>query len=130
MDSQNSKRRRKMINKLEIHGIHYSVDENLQKYISRKINRLEKYVAVDARQSFHVEVFMQEIKARSGKQCECEIVVHLPKEILTVKDSTVNMYAAIDIVEEKLKQALKKYKNQHDNARKERHLLNRSHLEV
>lgn len=119
-----------MVEKMTINGVHYTVDDNLKKYITKKINRLEKYLIAEAKQSFRVEVFMEEVKTHSDKQCECEIVMHLPKEVFRVKDGTVNMYAAVDIVEEKLRQALKRYKDQHDVARKERHLLSRSSSEV
>jgi ribosomal subunit interface protein len=119
-----------MIERLEIHGVHFTVDNNLKKYITKKVNKLEKYVTSEARESFRVEVFMEEVKSRGGKQCECEAVMHLPKEIIRVKDGTINMYAAIDIVEEKLRQALKRHKEQHDISKKERHLTSRSRSEV
>lgn len=119
-----------MIEKLEIHGIHFTVDDNLKKYITKKVNKLEKYIIADAKESLRIEVFMEEVKTRNGKQCECEAVVHLPKEVIRIKDGTINMYAAIDIVEEKLRQALKRYKEQHNIGRRERHLLSRSNPEV
>jgi len=119
-----------MVHKLEIHGVHFEVDDNLKKYVTKKINKLEKYVMPEIRDSLHVEVFMDEVKTHGDKQCECEVVFHLPKDTLRVKEGTMNMYAAVDIVEEKLKQALKKYKDLHDMARKERRLLSRTRSEV
>lgn len=119
-----------MVQKLDIHGIHYKLDENLKKYITKKINKLEKYVSPEARESVHVEVYVNELKTSTGKQCECEVIFHLPKETLRVKDSTINMYAAVDIVEEKLKQSLKKIKDLHDMGKKERHALSRSHFQL
>lgn len=110
---------------LDIHGVHFEVDESLKKYIAKKINKLDKYIPGDARESSRVEIYLKESKTNSGKQCECEAVFHLPKESIRIKDGTINMYAAVDIVEEKLKQALKKYKDLHHNGRKERHILGR-----
>lgn len=116
-----------MVQKLDIHGVHFDLDENLKKYITRKINKLEKYISPDIRESIHVEVYVEETKTHREKQFECEVVWHLPKEVIRVREGTINMYAAVDIVEEKLKQALRKYKDLHHIGRKERHLLSRSH---
>ena len=114
-----------MVQKLDIHGVHTEVEEGLKKYITKKINKLEKYVSQRSRDSLHVEVFISENKTHGNKQCECEIIFHMPKEKIRVKEGTVNMYAAVDIAEEKLKQALVRYKDLHDNGRKQRHLLRR-----
>ncbi len=118
-----------MVQNLEINGVHLELDENLKKYITKKINKLEKYISHASRESLKVEVYIQELKSHADKQCECEVLFYLPKETIRIKDSTMNMYAAIDIVEEKMKQALGKYKDQHDQARNERHLLNRVHAD-
>ena len=89
------------------------------------MSRLNKYIPSKVRSSAHAEVYLTETKTHGGKQCECEVVVHLPKESIRIKESTINMFAAVDIVEEKLKLALKKYKDLHQGGRKERHLLGR-----
>jgi len=119
-----------MIKKLDIHSIHFEVDDNLRKYITKKINKLEKYIINEARDSLHVEVFMEEIKSQKDKKCQCEVVVHLPKEIIRIKEGTVNMYAAIDIVEEKLRIALLKYKDLHDPAKHDRDFLTKKEYEI
>lgn len=115
--------------KLDIRSVHFELDDNLRKYVTKKIDKLEKYISAEARSSMHVEIYLKESNAQRVKLCECEAVVHLPKEIIRIKDATVNMYAAVDIVEEKLKQALKRYKDLHDIGRKERHLLSRSRMQ-
>ncbi len=118
-----------MAAKLDIHGVHFEVDENLQKYITKKINKLDKYLSPETKGSAHAEIFLSETKARSGKVCECEVVYHLPKDNIRVKEGTINIYAAVDIVEEKLKQSLKKYKDLHHGGRKQRHLMDRLHFQ-
>lgn len=98
---------------LDIHGVHVSLDDALKRYITKKINKLEKYVPSAFRESMHVEVYVEETKTHGAKQCECEVVAHLPKEIIRIREGTINMYAAVDIVEEKLKQSLLRYKEIH-----------------
>ena len=101
-----------MINKLEVAGIHTDATADIQKYVKKKIGKLDSYMPRHARKSAHAEVRLKESKSKDKKQCSVEVVLHVPGETITAKETTVNMYAAIDIVEEKLKTQLKKYKDQ------------------
>jgi ribosome-associated translation inhibitor RaiA len=53
----------------------------------------------------------------------CEVTLYLPKETINVKESTINIYAAIDIVEAKLKHRIQKYKELHESPKLSRHLM-------
>lgn len=101
----------------DIDGIHINIDEKLKKYVTRKLRRLDRYISRRSRTSAHAEVKLKEDKTDGRSESTCEMILYLPKEILRVAESTVNMYAAVDIVEEKMKQRLKKYKAQHNNPR-------------
>jgi len=114
-----------MIKKLEVSGVHTTVDSDLQKYIMKKIGKLDKYMPRHARESAHAEVLIKESKIKERKQHTCEIVLYLPKETLTIKETTLNPYAAVDIVEAKLKNQLKKYKETHSTLRIHRRVLAR-----
>jgi ribosomal subunit interface protein len=112
-----------MIQKLEIQGIHLDVDENTYKYVTRKIGHLDKYLSKKSRESAHAEIQLKEDKNKNNNHCTCEVTLYLPKEIINVKESTVNLYAAIDIVETKLKLRVQKYKDLHDNGKLHRRLV-------
>ncbi len=103
--------------KLEISGVHTELDPKIKKYVRAKINRLEKYMPKHARESAHAEVFLKERKIKAKKECACEVVLHLPKGTIRVEEATMNMFAAVDIVEAKLKNQLKKYKETHSSLR-------------
>lgn len=100
-----------MIKKIEISGIRLEVDKDLQKYITNKIRKIERYIPKNSRRNVHVEVKLREEKAKDKKHCFCEIIIHLPGEDITAIDSTINMYAACDIVIAKLKSQLEKYRS-------------------
>jgi putative sigma-54 modulation protein len=106
-----------MIRKLEITGVHVDTDEKLKKYVTKSVAKLERYIPKHARNSAHVDVKLKESKRQQDKQCTAEIIMHLPNDTLTAKESTVNLFAAIDIVEAKIHNQLKKYKETHDNPR-------------
>ncbi len=116
-----------MVQKLEITGEHYEVDANLHKYITRKIGRLDKYLNRHSRESAHLEVRLKEEKANGKKQCVANVTLHLPKETIVVKESTLNMYAAIDIIQAKLKQQMQRYKDLHTSGKLHRRLFGRRH---
>jgi putative sigma-54 modulation protein len=112
-----------MIDRLELTGLHTEITTNLQKYATKKIGKLDRYLSKHSRASAHAEVILSEAKAKDKKQKSCEVIMHLPKGTITVKESTINMFAAIDIVEEKLKNQLKKYKETHENPRMHQRLI-------
>lgn len=114
-----------MIQKLEINGIHTEVTEDLNKYVLKKIGRLDQYMSAHARESVHVEVKLKEQKIKARVSCTCEVIMYLPKEKLTTKETTVNMFAAVDVVEQKLKNQLKKYKQKHRTGRLHHRVLAR-----
>lgn len=103
--------------KQEISGVHTELDAKIKKYVRAKINRLEKYMPKHARESAHAEIFLKERTIKAKKECTCEVILHLPKDNIRVAETTMNMYAAVDIVEAKLKNMLKKYKETHSSLR-------------
>jgi putative sigma-54 modulation protein len=70
-----------------------------------------------ARLSAHAEVRLKATKKDGKTQHLCEVVMHLPHDTLNTKEATVNIYAAVDIVEAKLQSQLKKYKSKHNPVR-------------
>jgi putative sigma-54 modulation protein len=102
-----------MIKKLEVSAQHTELTPELKKYVDRKIGRLDRYVPRKARESVHAEVKLKASKTKDKKQFTCSVVLHLPHETLDASEATINMFAAVDIVETKLKHQLKKYKDTH-----------------
>ncbi len=99
--------------KTTLNGVHTELGDDIKKYVDRKIGRLDRFLSRHARESAHAEVYLKESKVKSKKQNTCEVVVKLPGETITVKETTINMFAAVDIVEAKLKNLLKKYNETH-----------------
>ncbi len=110
-----------MIAHIDISGINLELGEDIKKYIRRKVGRLDKYMPRHARVSAHVEVKMRQTNKKLGNKYECEIIMHLPGEQVQAKESTMNMFAAVDIVEQKVKNLLVKYKQMHIAHIKEKH---------
>ncbi|MBC7459236.1 ribosome-associated translation inhibitor RaiA [Candidatus Saccharibacteria bacterium] len=99
-----------MIASIDITGVKYIVGDQQRKYIMRKIARLDKYLPPHARKSVTADVKLKQVNKDHGNKYEAEVIINVPDKRLTAKDSTVNMMAAIDIVEAKLISQLRKYK--------------------
>lgn len=103
-----------MIKQIEITTIHADSSPEVDKYVKKKIAKLDSYMPKHARKSAHAEVRLKEEKSKDRKTSTCEVTLHVPNEQILASETTVNMYAAIDIVEEKLKTQLRKYKDRSD----------------
>lgn len=111
-----------MLQKFEIQAIHTKVDPSLKKYVTRKIGALDKYLSRHDRDSAHAEVILKESKSSDHNNFICEVTLHLPKGTINVREAALNMYASVDIVETKLKQQIKKHKEQHEGGKLHRRL--------
>lgn len=114
-----------MITHIDITGVRYTPDDTTKKYVMKKIGRLDKYLTRHARKSVKVEVKLKEVNRAYGNKYECDVLVHLPDAMLTAKDSTLNMLAAVDIVEAKLRNQLKKYKDEHNDHHSQHNFIGR-----
>jgi len=114
-----------MINNLQISGVHNQLTDNARSYVKKKIGGLEKYIPRAARESTFVDVKLKEGKSKDKKTFECEVIMKMPKSTLTAHRKSTALLAAIDEVEENLKNQLKRYKDLHSSARLDKRVLSR-----
>jgi len=100
-----------MIDMISITGVKFDADDATKRYVVRKISRLDRYLPRHARKSVTAEVLLKEVNRAHGNKYEAEVIMHVPGKTITAKDSTVNVLAALDIVEAKLVVQLHKYKS-------------------
>ena len=106
-----------MITHIDVTGVRYTPDELTRKYVKKKIGALDRYLSRHARKTVYAEVKLKEVNRANGNKYECDVILKVPEATMTAKDSTLNMLAAIDIVEEKLRAQLKKYHDEHTDHR-------------
>jgi len=100
-----------MIASIDITGIKYNVSEKMQKYVIDRVGKLDRYVPSHARKSLVADVKLRQVNRDHGNKYEAEVILKVPEKTIIAKDSTMNMHAAIDIVEAKLIAQLHKYKD-------------------
>lgn len=97
--------------KLDITGHRYELDENLLEYVEKKLGGLEKFLPKEVRSVAHGNVVLSyDPSGKEGNHYVCEGIVTVPHGKLQAKEGTGNMYAAIDLVEAKLKVQITRYK--------------------
>ena len=103
-----------MIENIAITGNKADVTKDLERYIFKKIGKLDRHLKRAQRPDVRADVKLSEdISKKNGKKCTCEVILHIPGARLKAVETTMNMFAAVDIVETKLQNQLKKQKEKH-----------------
>jgi len=82
------------------------VTEALRNYVIKKIGRLERYFDTPLTSNVTVNVTMNVVRDMQS----VEVTIPLPGVLLRAEERSPDMYASIDLVEEKLERQIRKYK--------------------
>ncbi len=104
--------------KTDISGVHFKTDADIKKHVQKKIGRLDRLLPKSARDSAQAEVKLLKAAKKTKEQYSCEVVLKLPNDNITVHEGAQNIFAAVDLVESKLKVQLKKYKDKQTISRR------------
>ena len=99
---------------IEVHGRHVDVTPPLRTYAERKAARLERFLPSEARLDFELRV---ERNPRIAEPQITELTVHARGEVLRVKASSSDMYAAMDLAIDRMKRSAAEYHERHTNGR-------------
>jgi putative sigma-54 modulation protein len=112
--------------KIDLGGRGFDIDDKIRSYVTEKIGGLDKYVPRSQREVAHATVALEnDASGREDNRYVCDVILTVPGARLVAREGTVNMYAAIDIVEAKLQSQLVKYKEKHAEAPRRGRVLNR-----
>lgn len=90
--------------KFTIRGENVSVTEALREYIEKKISKLERYFDSPTNSEVYVN-----LKVYNDEQ-SIEVTIPMKNLLLRAEEQHIDMYAAIDLVSEKLERQVRKYK--------------------
>ncbi len=100
--------------KCDVTGRNFGVDDKMRAYIDEKIGGLEKYLPRQVRETASCAVVLEDDPSgREDNRYVCDAVLTVRGAQLVSREGTVNVYAAVDIVEAKLHAQLAKYKDKH-----------------
>jgi ribosomal subunit interface protein len=100
--------------KCEVAARNYEVDSKMRDYVEEKIGGLEKYLPRQVRNTASCNVTLEDDPSgREDNRFVCDAVMTVEGAKMVSREGTVNIYAAVDIVEAKLKAQLSTYKEKY-----------------
>jgi ribosomal subunit interface protein len=100
--------------KCDLTGRNFEIDDKLRDYVEDKLGGLEKYLPRHVRETAACNVIViDDPNGREDNRFVCEAIMLVDGDQLVSREGTVNIYAAVDIVEAKMKAQLAKYKEKH-----------------
>ena len=105
-----------MIN-IQLSSRKYEIDDNLRKYVYKKLGKLDKYMPKSHKAiGMTVDIF-RDPSGKEDNRYKVTAVLEVPGSDIVAETATINPHSAIDIVEQKLKLQIRKYKDKHSTRR-------------
>lgn len=100
-----------MIEKIEVTGNKYKVEESFRKYAIKRIGKLDKFLPKEARKDAIVNIVVTEVSRPHNNKYEISATMELHGgKTLVAKDECSNVFAGIDLIEAKLTGQIRRYK--------------------
>ena len=105
-----------MIEKIDISGSNFKVEESFKKYVEKRIGKLDRYLPRQNRKDVVAKVVVTEVNRDHGNKYELSVSLNIPGgKVLAAKDEASNIFAGIDIIEAKLTGQIRRYKTENTN---------------
>ncbi len=100
-----------MIDKIEITGNKYKVEESFKKYATKRIGKLDRYLPRGYKKDVIAKIVVTEVDRSHGNKYEISAAMEIPGgKVLAAKDESSNVYAGVDIIEAKLMGQIRRFK--------------------
>ena len=114
-----------MIEKIEITGNGYKVEEGVKNYTEKRISKLDRYLPRGSKKDVVAKIIISEIGKTHGEKYEISVAIDIPGgKVIAAKDECSNIFAGIDLVEAKLTGQIRRYKLEMQPHRQKRSLKN------
>lgn len=88
-----------------IRGENIEVTPAIREYVEKKVGKLERYFNEVPDTNVHVN-----LKVYQGKSSKVEVTIPMPQLVLRAEEVNEDMYAAIDLITDKLERQIRKHK--------------------
>ena len=100
-----------MIEKIEINGKDYKVEEPLRRYTEKRLGKLDRYLPKGSKKDVVIKVIVSSIGKNKGDKYELSVAMDIPGgKVIAAKDECSNVFAGVDLVEAKLTGQIRRYK--------------------
>ena len=105
-----------MIEKIDISGSNFKVEDGFKKYVEKRIGKLDRYLPRQHRKDVVAKVVVTQVDRDHGNKYEISASMNIPGgKVLAAKDEASNIFAGIDIIEAKLTGQIRRYKTENTN---------------
>ncbi|MDF2460609.1 MAG: hypothetical protein K0S68_12 [Candidatus Saccharibacteria bacterium] len=112
--------------KVDLTARNYELDDKVRAYVEEKLGGLDKYLPRHVRGISVCDVILtDDPSGREDNRYVCEGIVTVGGTRLVSREGTINIFAAVDIVEAKLKSQMAKYKEKHTTEPRRLRMLSR-----
>ena len=102
-----------------IRGENIEVTPAIREYVEKKIAKLERYFSETPDANVNVN-----LKTYSDKTAKVEVTIPMSQLLLRAEEDNVDMYAAIDLITDKLERQIRKHKTKVNRKHREKGNLN------
>lgn len=114
-----------MIEKIEINGNGYKIDEPFKKYVTKRLGKLDKYLPKGAKKDVMLKVVVAEVGKNKSEKYEVSATMEITGgKVIAAKDECSNVFAGVDLVEAKLTGQIRRYKLEVQPHRQKKSLKN------
>lgn len=114
-----------MIEKIEISGNGYKVEEPFRKYVEKRLGKLDKYLPRKTKKDVVAKVVISEIGKGRTDKFEISAAMEIPGgKVLAARDECSNVFAGVDLIEAKLTGQIRRYKLESQPHRQRKSLRN------
>ena len=100
-----------MIEKIEMSGNGYRIEEPFKKYTEKRIGKLDRYLPRGFKKDVVAKIVVAEIGKSKGEKYEISVAMDIPGgKVIAARDECSNVFAGVDLVEAKLLGQIRRYK--------------------
>ena len=100
-----------MIEKVEISGNGYKIDEPFKKYVQKRLGKLDKYLPRGSKKDVVMKVVVAEVGKNKSEKYEISATMEITGgKVIAAKDECSNVFAGVDLIEAKLTGQIRRYK--------------------
>lgn len=102
-----------MIENIKIKGQQYEIEESFKKYATKRLSKLDRYLPKNHKKDAKIRAVVTEINKPHNNKYEISVTIDINGgKTIAAKEECLNVFAGIDIVEEKLIGQMHRYKLQ------------------
>lgn len=100
-----------MIEKIEMNGNGYKIEESFRKYATKRIGKLDRYLPHGYKKDVVAKLVVTEIGKSKGEKYEISVAMEIHGgKVIAARDECTNVFAGVDLVEAKLLGQIRRYK--------------------